>query len=90
MPPTAFVAPGVQKFEPPLERIRAWELSGKVIDSSELPKRLSKPTQVLVQELSAEELGKFKFQPVESFFGGVIKLDTIAIYYPQEDPKPSE
>jgi hypothetical protein len=70
-----------------LDKVRAWELSGKELSASELSKRLGKPTQVLVERISFKRLADYKFQPVEPFFGGVLKLDTIVIYCPHEEPK---
>lgn len=81
---------GVQRSDIPLNNVRAWELSGKELSASELSKRLGKSTQVLVERISVKRLADFKFQPVEPFYGGVIKLDTIMIYCPPEEPKPSD
>lgn len=48
------------------------------------------PTQVLVERLSANDLANHKFQAIEPFFGGVIKLDTIAIFALSEERAPRD
>lgn len=65
---------GFGKFKISLEQVRAWDVSGKIIDADDLVKRLENSTNVLAVEHYGD------FVPLDPFYRSVLRPDTIVIY----------
>ncbi len=65
---------GFGKFKISLEQVRAWDVSGKIIDADDLVKRLEDSTNVLAVEYNGD------FLPLDPFYQSVLRPDTIVIY----------
>ncbi len=77
------VLQGEDKADIPVEKIRAWDLTGRVVDTATLAVKLVFPTHVMVIELDPNET----YEALDPYYASVMKQDTLVLCI---EPQPPE
>jgi hypothetical protein len=65
-----------KKVTASLAQVRAWQVTGELVESSELLRRLGEATHVFAVEMDASQ----KFTPVEPYFAEILRPGALVIY----------